>query len=191
ERKPAELDKGAQQIDVAVVAVSRARASAGRRNARGGKTDRRRIIAAVLPAAGEIGAQGAPGGLLAHVESHSATGAGDEIIFRAKLKRIGAVEEGRKRPPGMDIPLRPQEAADLHTDVCARNVVERGAVEGADFHVFYWLGLDRKIRCLPSRDRNQSGRGAEEEAFHHLHLEPPIVVPCGRVPSMAGWNCTP
>src|SRR5262249_23322896 len=37
------------------------------------------------------------------------------------------------------------------------------------FHVFNWLRLDRKISCLPSRNRNQTGRGAEEEAFHHLH----------------------
>src|SRR5262249_59536086 len=36
-------------------------------------------------------------------------------------------------------------------------------------------GLDGKISCLPSANRNQTGRGAEEEAFHHLHLEPPIV----------------
>src|SRR6516162_7071996 len=91
----------------------------------------------------------------------------------------------------MDIPLRPQEPAEFQTDVCAGHIVEARAVEATDFHVFYWLGLDGKLRCLPSRNRNQTGRGAEEEAFHHLHLEPPIVVPCGRVPSMAGWNFPP
>src|SRR5437764_2942790 len=86
----------------------------------------------------------------------------------------------------MDVPLRPQEPADLEAGIGARNVIEACAIKAADFHVFYWLGLDRKISCLPSRNRNQTGRGAEEEAFHHLHLEPPIVV-LGRVPSMAGW----
>jgi hypothetical protein len=35
----------------------------------------------------------------------------------------------------MDIPLRAQEPADLHTDVCARHVVEPGPVEGTDFYV--------------------------------------------------------
>src|SRR6516164_11587253 len=90
----------------------------------------------------------------------------------------------------MDVHFRPQEAADLDASVGARNVVEACAVEATDFHVFYWLRLDRKISCLPSRNRNQAGRGAEEEAFHHLHLEPPIVLPWegsvfGRV------NCTP
>src|SRR5262245_17794732 len=77
--------------------------------------------------------------------------------------------------------FRPRIATDLQADVGARHVIKASPVQATDFHVFYWLGLDRKIRCLPSRDRNQTGRGAEEEAFHHLHLEPPIVVPCGRV----------
>src|SRR5262249_55548948 len=111
-------------------------ASAGRRNATAGKADRRAVIAAKLPAGREIAAQGAPGRLLAHVESHSGTRAGDVIIFRAKLKRIGAVGKGHERSCGVDVPLRPQEAADFHTDIGARNVIKTGAVEGADFHVF-------------------------------------------------------
>ena len=52
------------------------------------------------------------------------------------------------------------------------SVVKAGAVKAADFNVFHWLGLDRKICCLPSRNRDQTGRGAEQEAFQHLHLEP-------------------
>src|SRR6516165_10700376 len=91
----------------------------------------------------------------------------------------------------MDVRLRPDEPADLDADIGAWHIIKASAVESADFHVFHWLGLDRKISCPPSRNRNQTGRGAEEEAFHHLHLEPPIVVPCGRVPSMARWNFTP
>ena len=66
--------------------------------------------------------------------------------------------------------FRPDIATDLQADVGARHVIKAGAVEAADFNVLYWVGLDRKIRCLPSRNRNQTGRGAEEEAFHHLHL---------------------
>jgi len=85
----------------------------------------------------------------------------------------------------MDVNFCPDEPADLHANVGARNVIEACAVEVTDFHVFYWLGLDRKICCLPGRNRNQTGRGAEEEAFHHLHLEPPMLS-LGRVPSMAG-----
>src|SRR6516225_7901909 len=90
----------------------------------------------------------------------------------------------------MDVHFRPQEAADLDASVGARNVVEACAVEATDFHVFYWLRLDRKISCLPSRNRNRAGRGAEEEAFHHLHLEPPLLSR-GRVPSLAGWITPP
>src|ERR1700752_1206378 len=90
----------------------------------------------------------------------------------------------------MDVKFCPDEPTELHTNIGARNVIEAGPVKGTDFHVFYWLGLDGKIRCLPGGNRNQTGRGAEEEAFHHLHLEPPIVVSWegsvyGRV------NCTP
>src|SRR5262249_22157708 len=75
----------------------------------------------------------------------------------------------------MNVPFRSQEAADLDASIGAGNVVKACAVKATDFHVFNWLRLDRKISCLPSRNRNQTGRGAEEEAFHHLHLEPPLL----------------
>src|SRR6516165_3969644 len=145
----------------------------------GGKAERRRVIGTVLPAGREVAAQGAVGRLLAHVGRQVGAGADEEIIFGASLEGIGVVEKRCERPIRMDVPLCPDEPADLYADVGARHIVEARAVEATDFHVFYWLGLDRKICCLPSRNRNQTGRGAEEEAFHHLHLEPPIVVPCG------------
>src|SRR6516162_1710804 len=191
EGEPAELDESAQEGKVAVPARGKGCCCAAGRCLSARQTDRRRIVGSELPARRKVGAQRAIGCLLAHVCCYVAAGAGDVIILGPGLQCIAAGEKRCERPIRMDIPLRPQEPTELQADVCARNVVKARAVEAADFHVFYWLGLDRKISCLPSRNRNQTGRGAEEEAFHHLHLEPPIVVPCGRVPSMARWNFTP
>src|SRR4029077_7249226 len=61
-------------------------------------------------------------------------------------------------------------AADLNAQVGAGHIVESCPVEAANLHVFDRLGLDGKISCLPRSYRNQTGCGAEEEAFHHLHL---------------------
>src|SRR5262249_19864637 len=66
-------------------------------------------------------------------------------------------------------------ATDLDAHIGARHIVETRPVEAANLHVFDRFGLDGKISCLPSANRNQTSRGAEEEAFHHLHIEPPIV----------------
>src|SRR5262249_13208646 len=65
-------------------------------------------------------------------------------------------------------------AADLETDVGARDVVEALAVERADSHVFDRLGLHRKIGSLGSGNRPKSCRGAEKKPFHNLHFEPPL-----------------
>src|SRR6202035_3107369 len=43
-------------------------------------------------------------------------------------------------------------------------------VEATNLHVFDRVGLDGKISCLTCSHRNQTGRGPEQEAFHHLHM---------------------
>src|SRR5207244_12544371 len=76
-------------------------------------------------------------------------------------------------------------AADLETDVSARNVVETLAVQRADLHVLDRLGLDGKIGSLRPRNRDKSRRGAEEKTFHHLHSNLQVALH-GRVPSPPG-----
>src|SRR5262245_32949696 len=76
-------------------------------------------------------------------------------------------------------------AADLETDVSARNVVEALAVEGADLHVLDRLGLDGKIGSLRPRHCDKSCRRAEEKTFHHLHSNLQVAL-YGRVPSPPG-----
>ena len=92
-----------------------------------------------------------------------------------------AVGVAVERPPGHAAvnlavdELSTHPATDLDAHIGARHIVESCPVEAADLHVFDRLGLNGKISCLPRSNRNQRGRGAEEEAFHHLHFEPPIV----------------
>src|SRR5262245_42677701 len=76
-------------------------------------------------------------------------------------------------------------AADLETDVSARNVVEALAVEGADLHVLDRLGLDGKIGSLRPRHCDKSCRRAEEKTFHHLHSNLQVAL-YGRVSSPPG-----
>src|SRR6266404_4576151 len=59
--------------------------------------------------------------------------------------------------------------ADLEAGIGARDIEESIAIETADLHVFDRLGLDGKIGSLCPRDRNETGCGTEEKAFHHLH----------------------
>ena len=61
-------------------------------------------------------------------------------------------------------------AADLQAHVRAGHVIEPRPIEAADLHVLDRLGLYGKIGCLARGNRNQTSRGAEEEAFHHFHL---------------------
>src|SRR5712671_5969217 len=86
---------------------------------------------------------------------------------------------------GVPAVVGPHVAADLETDVGARNVVEALAVEGADLHVFDRFGLDGKIGSLRPRHCDKSCRGAEEKTFHHLHSNLQVALH-GRVPSPPG-----
>src|SRR5262249_4032522 len=76
-------------------------------------------------------------------------------------------------------------AADLETDVSARDVVEPLTVEGADLHVFDRLGLDGKIGSLRPRHCDKPCRTADETTLHHLHSNLQVALH-GRVPSPPG-----
>src|SRR5207244_5229338 len=90
-------------------------------------------------------------------------------------------------PAASDVPaiVGSDIAADLETDVSARNVVETLAVQRADLHVFDRFGLDGKIGSLRPRNCDKSCRGAEEKTFHHLHSNLQVALH-GRVPSPPG-----
>ena len=62
-------------------------------------------------------------------------------------------------------------AADLDAGIGSGNVEEPGAVDAANLHVFDRFGLNGKIGSLCSRNRNETRRGTEEKAFHHLHRD--------------------
>ena len=103
---------------------------------------------------------------------------------------VAPVVVGVRKSPGrvaVDSPghFSAHPATDLDAHIGARHVVESCPVEAADLHVLDRSGLYGKISCLPRRYRNQTGRGAEEEAFHHLHFEPPFVAVGGF--RLAGW----
>src|SRR5262249_52643661 len=66
---------------------------------------------------------------------------------------------------------------------------EPRAVETTDLHVFDRLGLDGKIGRLCSRHGDETRRGAEEQAFHHLHVKPPVAAVGGfRLPPSAALH---
>src|SRR5262249_18373876 len=79
ERKPAELDEGAQDGNVAVVGVRWGGGAATGPNRGTRKADRRWVVAAKLPARREVAAQGAPGRLFAHIGRQVGAGASDVI----------------------------------------------------------------------------------------------------------------
>src|ERR1700728_2149535 len=118
----------------------------------------------------DIGARRAVSGLLTSVSRDIATSP-EGLASAATV--VGVAGE---RPPGqaaVDLAineLSTHPATDLDAHIGARHIVESRPVEAADLHVFDRLGLNGKISCLPRRNRNQRRRGAEEEAFHHLHL---------------------
>src|SRR4029077_8146276 len=78
-------------------------------------------------------------------------------------------------------------AADLNAQIGAGHIVESCPVEAANLHVFDRLCLCGKISCLPRSYRNQTGCGAEEEAFHHLHLNLQLFAVGGF--RLAGCSC--
>ena len=53
------------------------------------------------------------------------------------------------------------------------------------FHVFDRFGLNGKIGSLCPCDRNETRRGTEEKAFHHLHRDLQVSFSRGRVPCWA------
>src|SRR5205814_9052838 len=90
---------------------------------------------------------------------------------------IGGGARARHVPPV----IGPDIAAELDTGVAARDVVEPLAIECADLHVFDRLGLDGKIGSLCPSHRNETGCGAEEKTFRHLHLNLQVRVVGGSV----------
>src|SRR5262249_17435797 len=104
-----------------------------RRNLRARKAVRRRVVGGVVPTAGEIGAQGAPRRLLAHVHRNNRAGARRQLIASTGELGVLTIGEGRKRRTGIGIPLRPQQSAHLNAGLRARNVVIALAVEATDF----------------------------------------------------------
>jgi hypothetical protein len=127
---------------------------------------------------GDIGARRAPGRLLACVGRDIGAGAHHELVR-------GAVVDVTRSRSASEITVavvrrfRPHIATHLQADVGARHVIKACAIKATDLHILYWLGLDRKISCLPSRN-HQTGRGAEEEAFRHF--EPVAYASPRRVP---------
>src|SRR5262249_54019794 len=85
--------------------------------------------------------------------------------------------------------LHTNRAADLDASIRAWDIEETSAIQTANLHVLDRLGLDGKIGCLCSRYCDETRRGAEEKAFHHLHIPPPVCdssegsSPTGKVPS--------
>src|SRR3954449_6395015 len=71
--------------------------------------------------------------------------------------------------------LEPILSADPATNLDARigsgNVEEPGAVDATNLHVFDRFGLNGKIGSLCPSHRNETRRGTEEKAFHHLHRD--------------------
>src|SRR4029077_6819148 len=71
---------------------------------------------------------------------------------------------------------------DLDTGIGAGDVIEPRTIQATNLHVLDRLGLFGKIGSLRPSHRNETRCGAQEKAFHHLHLEPPNIVSLERDP---------
>src|SRR4029450_3057973 len=99
-----------------------------------------------------------------------------ERVDRAVL-RAGTATVVRRTSAG-DVPavVGLRIAADLETDIAARNVIEARAIEAADFHILDGLGLHREISGLRAAYCSQRGGGAKKHALCNWHERPPACV---------------
>src|SRR5262249_42434259 len=70
---------------------------------------------------------------------------------------------------GAELGFDAQIAAQPHAGVGAGDVVETGAIGGADLDVFDRLGLDGKVSGQCSVDRDETRSGGEDNAPNLLH----------------------
>src|SRR5581483_8034585 len=146
-----------------------------------------------VDADGDIGAHRAVGGLVTRI-GRDVTARRAAVVVGGAAIRLAVERAGRAAAAVSPEQLLTDPATDLQAHVGARDVIEPHTVQAANLHVLDRFGLDGKIGRLRPSDCDDARRGAEEKAFHHLHLEPPNIVYRERVPyppSATGTDGTP
>src|SRR6185437_3875222 len=118
----------------------------------------------------EVRTQGAVLGLAAGIERHSRAGTpglcfalGGAAVYRARL-------EAGEGTASNEVHFGADEPADLDARIRAGDVIEPCTIQATNLHVLDRLGLYGKIGSLRPSHRNDTRCGAQEKAFHHLHL---------------------
>ncbi len=129
-----------------------------------------------------VGTNNAVFGGSAGVDVQLIAGAGGEVVriaaARTKHTRTSGVSARRTRAfipgrpivvVGVDVRINLDEAAQLDAGVGAGDVVETGAVKGADLHVLNGFRLDGKIGCLCPGGRCDNRSRTQDKALNLAH----------------------
>src|SRR5205085_2751640 len=135
----------------------------------------------------EVGADHAVLGRGARIDVEVFTGTSGVVVAQLVVTASRGASGRVVHAVGAERGFNAQVAAQLDTGVSARDVVEPGAVQGADLHVFDRFGLDGKVGSLCSAHCDETSRGAEDKALNHLHVKPPSCYK-GKVPDPLGCD---
>src|SRR5205823_6472567 len=111
-------------------------------------------------------------GLRANIERRYPAGAESAVTcINPVVPAVAANHERDVGVTGLERVFGADPSADLDAGIGSGNVEEPGAIDATNLHVFDRFGLNGKIGSLCSRYRNETRRGTEEKAFHHLHRD--------------------